>query len=113
MAFHRSTAQQLSRSAYLESLFRSAVCLRLWHPFSQLPRSSSVPAPSPCSGRPAAEGIRSGRSPSRPPPAASAGRAPAPGGIARVPEHDRDLDLRALIQEALDVALLGVVVVDP
>src|SRR3954453_6858568 len=28
-------------------------------------------------------------------------------------EHDRDLDLRALVEEALDVALLGVVVVDP
>src|SRR5579862_2908996 len=27
------------------------------------------------------------------------------------PEHDRDLDLRALVQEALDVALLGLVVV--
>src|SRR5439155_17360313 len=29
------------------------------------------------------------------------------------PEHDRDLDLRTLIEEALDVALLRVVVVDP
>src|SRR4051794_19471485 len=29
------------------------------------------------------------------------------------PEHDRDLDLRALVEEALDVALLGLVVVDP
>src|SRR5438093_7959671 len=28
------------------------------------------------------------------------------------PEHDRDLHLRALVEEALDVALLGVVVVD-
>src|SRR5262249_24381261 len=29
------------------------------------------------------------------------------------PEHDRHLDLRALVEEALDVALLGVVVVNP
>src|SRR5437660_5050578 len=29
------------------------------------------------------------------------------------PEHDRHLHLGALVQEALDVALLGVVVVDP
>ena len=29
------------------------------------------------------------------------------------PEHDRDLDLRALVQEARDVAFLGLVVVDP
>src|SRR6478735_4701678 len=29
------------------------------------------------------------------------------------PEHDRDLDLRALVEEALDVALLGLVVVYP
>ena len=29
------------------------------------------------------------------------------------PEHDRDLDLRALVEEALDVALLGLVVVNP
>ena len=29
------------------------------------------------------------------------------------PEHDRDLDLRALVEEALDVAFLGLVVVDP
>src|SRR5436190_13844155 len=28
-------------------------------------------------------------------------------------EHDRDLDLCALVEEALDMALLGVVVVDP
>src|SRR6266571_2671356 len=28
------------------------------------------------------------------------------------PEHDRDLDLRALVEKALDVALLGVVVVN-
>src|SRR6476660_941773 len=28
------------------------------------------------------------------------------------PEHDRDLDLRALVQEALDVASFGLVVVD-
>src|SRR3954469_24894100 len=28
-------------------------------------------------------------------------------------EHDRDLDLRALVEKALDVAFLGVVVVDP
>src|SRR6476469_1489398 len=29
------------------------------------------------------------------------------------PEHDRDLDLRALVQEALDVALFRFVVVNP
>src|SRR4051794_30922367 len=29
------------------------------------------------------------------------------------PEHDRDLDLRALVEKALDVALLGLVVVYP
>src|SRR3954471_2477971 len=29
------------------------------------------------------------------------------------PEHDRDLDLRALVEEALDVAFLGLVVVNP
>src|SRR5438105_5307111 len=33
------------------------------------------------------------------------------GGLAP-PEHNRDLDLRALVEEALDVALLGVVVVN-
>jgi hypothetical protein len=32
-------------------------------------------------------------------------------GLLATPEHDRDLDLVALLQEALDVALLGPVVV--
>jgi hypothetical protein len=33
-------------------------------------------------------------------------------GLLPAPEHDRDLHLRALVEESLDVALLGVVVVD-
>src|SRR6266545_2818966 len=39
--------------------------------------------------------------------------APLRMGRLAPPEHDRDLDLRALVQEAHDMALLGVVVVDP
>src|SRR5215471_18317342 len=38
--------------------------------------------------------------------------APFRVGLLPAPEHDRDLHLRALVEESLDVALLGVVVVD-
>src|SRR5262249_40271565 len=38
--------------------------------------------------------------------------APLRVGLLPAPEHDRDLYLRALVAESLDVALLGVVVVD-
>src|ERR1700746_3661111 len=38
--------------------------------------------------------------------------APLRGGLLPAPEHDRDLHLRALVEESLDVSLLGVVVVD-
>src|SRR5437763_12256914 len=34
-------------------------------------------------------------------------------GLLPTPEHDRDLHLRALVEESLDVSLLGVVVANP
>src|SRR5881397_2022718 len=78
VALHRPPAQHLARSGQLEPLLRRAVCLLLWHRLWILLRSSSGPAPSPCSGRPAGAGTLPARSPSRPRPAASAGRARAP-----------------------------------
>src|SRR5215211_423338 len=77
-----AAAQDFSRRGQLEPLLRSAVCLHLGHRLLQLPRSSLVPAPSPCSARPGAAETRSDRSPSRPRPGASAGRVHARGGTA-------------------------------
>src|SRR5207248_8561662 len=38
--------------------------------------------------------------------------APFRMGLLTAPEHDRDLHLRTLVEESLDVSLLGVVIVD-
>src|SRR5207253_1344971 len=82
VAPHPVPPEQLAAPRHLEPLLRCAACLRLRHLVS-LPRSSSGPAASPCSVRRGAAATRPGRSPSRPPPAASGGRARAPDGSSR------------------------------
>src|SRR5262249_51343672 len=85
VAAHRRPAHHLARSGHLEPLLRCALSLCLRHLVSSLPRSSSVRAASSCSVRRGAAAARSGRSRSRPPPAASAGPAHAPGASSRGP----------------------------
>src|SRR5215213_1786225 len=79
VALHRAPPQDLPRSRQLEALLRCSRRLLLWH-LSLLLRSSSAPAPSPCSARRGVAVTRRRRAPSRPPPAASADSGPAPDG---------------------------------